>query len=413
MADSPPITQPPQLAPIRPAPIEVAQGGPGLRDLAPTERLRPPGALYAIDLLRFAAAVLVVLFHYFAGYASPGHRLAARFLDPALLPQPGKEIAGYGWIGVEIFFVISGYVIAISAHGSRGLPFARRRLLRLWPAALICATLSLMVLWPFDPRPLHLGQFVRAAMLWPWGDYIDDSYWTLAIESTFYALVALLLWISPAKDRIAWLAAALGTVSFIFWIRGGHIAGVTPRSQELLLLTHGCYFAIGILLHRWHAGHRGPLRAAMLAVLLYPALVAIYVRNGSTSYGIQTWYNWRIAAALFSGAVVIIALSPRLQPLLERRLPRRPVLLLGLATYPLYLIHQTLGLVLIGALLGTGLGYVPAALTTLAIVTALALAIAAWAEPALRRVLDRALPFSPPSRGRAPDTGPSASPTGG
>ncbi len=379
----------------------------------PTRRLRPRGALYAIDLLRFGAAMLVLLFHYFAGYASPGHRLAARFLDQGLLPDAGRLYAGYGWIGVEIFFVISGYVIAISAHGSKALPFARRRVLRLWPAALICASFSFVLLWPFDPRATHLDEYWRSAMLWPWGDYIDDSYWTLGIECVFYALVALLLRISPGRDRIEWLALALGLISLTFWLWGGDLPRLSLRNEQLLLLPHGCFFAIGVLLHRWHAGHRGIRRLLALALFALPALLSIGARNANTAFGMRIAYDGRVAAALFVAATLVVMLAPRLQPLLERRLPRRPVLLLGLATYPLYLIHQTLGLILIGGLLRLGVAYVPSALIALAAITVTAIAIAAWVEPALRRLLDRALPFSVRRRDPAPDRRPNASPTGG
>ena len=385
----------------------------GAAGAGPTRRLRPRGALYAIDLLRFGAAMLVLLFHYFAGYASPGHRLAARFLDQGLLPDAGRLYAGYGWIGVEIFFVISGYVIAISAHGSKALPFARRRVLRLWPAALICATLSLALLWPSDPRLLHLDEYWRSALLWPWGKYVDDSYWTLAIECMFYALVALMLWVSPSRDRIEWLTALLGFVSLAYWTGGGNIAGLSLRGEQLLMLTHGCFFAIGILLHRWHAGHRGLWRALALSILIGTGIAEIMDINRLTAIGMQIAYSAWAASMIFFAGLAVVALSPRIQPWLERHLPRRPVLLLGLATYPLYLIHQTLGLILIGGLLRLGVAYVPSALIALAAITVTAIAIAAWVEPALRRLLDRALPFSVRRRDPAPDRRPNASPTGG
>ena len=380
---------------------------------APTEQLRPRGALYAVDLLRFAAAMLVVLFHFFAGFASPGHKLAVRFLDAGLLPETGKAMAGYGWIGVEIFFVISGYVIAISAHGSRALPFARRRVLRLWPAALLCATLTLAVLWPLDPRLVHLDEYWRSAVLWPWGEYIDGSYWTLAVEGVFYALVALSLLLGRGRDLIDWVAMGIGLASALYWITGANVPGISLRDEQLLLLTHGCYFALGILLHRWHGGQRGPWTIAMFILMAVPALLQIIVRNGSTAYGIGTAIDWKVAVSIFLLAFGVVALSPTIQPALERVLPRRPVLLLGLATYPLYLIHQTVGLVMIVTLVRWGMPYVAAALTALVCLTALALAIAAWAEPWLRALMSRALPFSPPSRGPAPDRRPSASPTGG
>ncbi|MBH9536335.1 acyltransferase family protein [Novosphingopyxis sp. YJ-S2-01] len=379
----------------------------------PTDTLRPRGALYAIDLLRFAAAMLVLLFHFFAGYSSPGHRLASRLIDQSLLPDVGRLYAGYGWIGVEIFFVISGYVIAISARGSRALPFARRRLLRLWPAALICASLTLACLWPFDPRPSHFEEYARSAMLWPWGEYIDGSYWTLGVESVFYALVALLLWISPWRNRIEALALILGTASLFYWNGLGAELALDLRDAQLLLLPHGCFFALGIFLHRWHAGHRGWWRAAAMLLMIGTGVQEILFISRATGIGMQIAYPRWIGPLIFFGGLAIIAFSPRLQPMLERHLPRAPVLLLGLATYPLYLIHQTIGLVLISALLKGGLAYVPAALITLVAITGAALLIASTAEPWLRALMSQLLPLSPPSRGPVPDTRQSASRRGG
>lgn len=377
----------------------------------PPEPLRPRGALYAIDLLRFGAAMLVLLFHYFAGYASPGHRLASRFLDPSVLPDAAKAYAGYGWVGVEIFFVISGYVIAISARGSTALPFARRRVLRLWPAALICATLSLALLWPFDPRWVHLNEYWRSAILWPWGDYIDDSFWTLGVECAFYGLVTLLLWLSPGRDRMEWLALTLGGSSLAFWATGGDIAALDARGEQLLLLQHGCFFAIGILLHRWHAGRRGWWRAAAMLAFCIVGAAEIGRITRYTAYGIHTELLPWAGPAMLAVGLAIVAMSPRWQPMLERHLPRRPVLLLGLATYPLYLIHQTIGLLLIAALLETGLTYVLAALLALVAITGIALLIAAWAEPWLRGLMSRAI--RRPNRDPERDSRPTASPTGG
>ncbi len=379
----------------------------------PTDTLRPRSALYAIDLLRFAAAMLVLLFHFFAGYSSPGHKLASRLIDQSLLPDFGRLYAGYGWIGVEIFFVISGYVIAISAHGSRALPFARRRLLRLWPAALICASLTLACLMPVDQKPSHFEEYARSALLWPWGEYIDGSYWTLGVESVFYALVALLLWVGARRSGIEALALALGAASLLYWNGLSTELALDRRDAQLLLLPHGCFFALGILLHRWHAGHRGWWRAAAMLAMIGTGVQEILFISRATGIGMHIAYPRWIGPLIFFIGLAIIAFSPRLQPMLERYLPRAPVLLLGLATYPLYLIHQTLGLVLISALLKAGLSYVPAALITLAAITGIALLIASTAEPWLRALLSRVLPFSPPSRAPAPDTRPSASRTDG
>ena len=64
------------------------------------------------------------------------------------------ELAGtasLGWVGVEIFFVLSGIVIAMTSNGASAARFARSRFLRLWPALLFCSVISFA--WRSRPVP--------------------------------------------------------------------------------------------------------------------------------------------------------------------------------------------------------------------------------------------------------------------
>src|SRR5437868_3423911 len=124
---------------------------------------RPRQPLLALDLLRFAAAMLVVAFHLLVAHRS----------------GRGGPIAENGWVGVQIFFVLSGYVIARSANGSTAGAFAERRLLRLWPAALVCASLSGLAIGLSGAAPTDLGwRWLASSMLYPSAHQIDGSYWT-------------------------------------------------------------------------------------------------------------------------------------------------------------------------------------------------------------------------------------------
>src|SRR5689334_13592680 len=77
-----------------------------------------------IDALRILAACAVLGFHVF-------------YLTPVIqMPTSVQRIACHGYLGVEVFFMISGYVISLSAAGRTHCAFARARLLRLWPAFL-------------------------------------------------------------------------------------------------------------------------------------------------------------------------------------------------------------------------------------------------------------------------------------
>src|SRR5712692_76407 len=93
--------------------------------------------LYEIDLLRITAALAVVLYHYtFSGYAR--HLTAIAF--PAL-----STVTRYGYLGVDMFFVISGFVVLLSAWGRRPHEFVISRIVRLYPAYWVAVTITAIV----------------------------------------------------------------------------------------------------------------------------------------------------------------------------------------------------------------------------------------------------------------------------
>lgn len=87
-----------------------------------------PVRLYALDAVRITAALVVVLYHYVALGTAWGLS-GTQHLFPALRP-----FALYGWLGVEIFFIVSGFVICMSAWGRTVGDFATSRISRLFPA---------------------------------------------------------------------------------------------------------------------------------------------------------------------------------------------------------------------------------------------------------------------------------------
>ena len=340
-----------------------------------------------IDLLRCAAALLVALYHLsFWSWAFPPG-LSARASGHAIGPNAFSGLALYGWIGVEIFFVISGFVIAFSAEKATARSFLRSRILRLVPAVLVCAPVTAMAAILTGTYGVKHGALV-VALSWlfpPYGPWPDSTYWTLPIEIVFYGTVLALLWLRRIDllPAVAWLLAA---VSGVYWaVPWG---GAQDRTLDLLLMHHGCYFAAGIFLYRMRERSR-PSDIVGLAVC---ALIGLAEIHSSTAIHVSKTnlpMNHAIAASIWIGAVATIFVSVRFNKSISTACAKyqRAGRMLGLATYPLYLIHNIVGCALAGILVEGGIAAEAAILITLSAVLALSCSIAGIAEPLIRHAL--------------------------
>jgi peptidoglycan/LPS O-acetylase OafA/YrhL len=372
-----------------------------------------PRAWAAIDLLRFGCALLVVAHHYLAALPLRPNPAAAGALDGAMLSAGLAPWGSFGWIGVEIFFVISGYVIAASAEGAAPRAFLRRRAQRLLPAAWVCATISFAALAALAALPLGTlaGQWLRSVSFWPIGSMIDPSYWTLAIEAAFYAAVAFRLRGGATRGRIEGLAWGIGAASAVFWLTQlgiGSLDGLrmNDRLLQLLLFVHGAFFAIGALLYAVHRDGLTVRRAVGLTLFLCIAGLEITAHARDMAQDLSA--SPLVPVLLFAAGVAMVALCRRIQPWLNWTGGQAATL--GLMTYPLYLLHQQMGAVGAGLFARAG---APADLglwTAFFAVLALSWAVVRYAEPPLRRLIGSA--FSA-RRDPLPDSLPSASPSGG
>src|ERR1700744_4570676 len=150
-----------------------------------------------LDPLRFGAAFGVALFHQMFwswAWVSIGHPGLERTVAADVQYPSAAPFTWFGWVGVEIFFVISGFVIANSASESSATEFLFSRALRLYPAVWVCATATFIVLLLFASGSAteFIIPYLRAMLLIPKGingQWIDCVYWTLAAEMAFYGLV--------------------------------------------------------------------------------------------------------------------------------------------------------------------------------------------------------------------------------
>lgn len=304
-----------------------------------------------LDLIRFAAALAVAFYHlsYFCWlpYVS-GTRTSPIIVEPFR----------WGWIGVPVFFVLSGFVIAFSANGRSVSEFVVSRALRLYPAAWICGTMTFLALAATRPiSPQMLGGYARAMILSSIGPWISVVYWTLAVEIVFYALIAVAL---ARRWRLTSVAMALGLASSAFWClrlldfaTGGHLKNVFSQLEgpigNLSLAPFGCYFAIGIALFGITENQSPKAMRALLGVCTLSALIAvteagrshIFAQGGRTIQAVEPAIFWLLAWCA-------ILASVKWNGLIWDRWGglARHARIVGLMTYPLYLLHHEIGRIL-------------------------------------------------------------------
>ncbi len=285
--------------------------------------------LTSLDLLRFLAAAAVVLFHFGYRYWTAGNAPIAA-LEP---------IARYGFLGVDVFFVLSGFVVLRSAEGRSPGKFVRGRILRLYPefwlAVLLAAAVYHLAPGDFGGTPPLLRVLGNLTMIPTFIGVteIDGVYWTLAVEVKFYFLLWALLLLRQMKHIDWWLvlAAAVSAATLRF--------DLPAVIRVLDLEPFGGHFAAGGILHLVFTRGWTPLRAAGLAIAV-PALVghAIgrspeFLRPEDVTAGSQV-----VIAVVTLVTVALFVVLPwvRLGPRLAARATQA-----GALTYPLYLGHNT------------------------------------------------------------------------
>lgn len=351
------------------------------------------------------SAAWVMLFHLgFWSWAAPLGTI--RGLMPNLPTFPElTPVAWVGWVGVEIFFVLSGFVIAYSAEGSSGLAFFRSRFLRLMPAVWICASLVFVVFVAGDIVPFKelIRHYLKTLALIPKNPWIDPVYWSLCVEVFFYGFILCLL-LADRFCQVEFFMGAIGIISALVWIvfsvsliMPGLFDPVPPvleRIQyswklQLFLVHHGCLFALGVYL--WLLLFKGvTLRRLIIAGVCF---VGGYVetlwfaKNQVREVGMDlpTVAPGVIFATSILLIIASIAMNDRAYAWAGGRV--RAIRMLGLMTYPLYLFHQTVGNAVILTLHDRGMPRFLALFFGVVICLLASWIIAATLEPRLRQRL--------------------------
>lgn len=304
-----------------------------------------------LDGVRAIAVLLVMLFHFTAGAA------------PMLAPfgygwQAFGGIAKLGWVGVDIFFVLSGYLIAkvletrpvgsLSAYAS----FIGRRFRRLAPPYIFCLVVFSIVAWAFVPES---KVFKNQHLLWTLTANIEGSFgernplgdgsfalfhfWSLAVEWHFYLLFPVIIWVAGSVKRAALflVAVALGCrLAFVHY-------GLSDNALYAFTLCRIDSLAMGTLLACVNVQAAASARKSvgLIGATAFVALMGC-VASGSVPFKTLTWLQTvgytavALSIAMVMFAVVASSCDSRLVAALEQRW----LVWIGRASYSLYIWHM-------------------------------------------------------------------------
>lgn len=260
-----------------------------------------------------------------------------------------------GFLGVDVFFVISGYVIALSLMSNASQPFGgflrgfyTRRIKRLMPGLSLCVALSSVVLLVIDPDPATslwtgLAGLIGVANIHLYFQQLDyfatdtgfnafTHMWSLGIEEQFYLLLPALAWIllRAPSGRLLWAIGVLSVLSFAAFLA---LRATQPVASFYLLHTRFWELGAGVMLALvlTSRGTAAPLARRWIGwqgLILLGLLAAMAL----------AFPDPRVLTTLVVGLAVLLIAAPDRSRLLDNAL----VTYLGRLSYTLYLWHWPL-----------------------------------------------------------------------
>jgi len=287
----------------------------------------------SLDGLRGLAILLVILFHAFARW-------------PHIVPYGPRfaEIPFFanGWLGVELFFLISGFVILMTLEKCHNFwEFMLRRWLRLFPAMLVCSSLIFASQFLFPERPSGISKWADilpgltflnsswwGAVLGEQPNLLEGSFWSLLVEVKFYILFGGLYFLVGWRKAISVLLALFLLTNIFFACK--EVAPTVTIHGVWRIADDAKYygwFAAGALYYEYT---RNGERKHLLSAILIALLSAVTVHE----------FEWKAMPCaigivlLFTTAIV----SKKLCVLWEHPF----FIFLGFVSYPLYLLHENM-----------------------------------------------------------------------
>ncbi|QGZ60707.1 acyltransferase family protein [Paraburkholderia acidisoli] len=275
-----------------------------------------------LDAVRFAAALWVLSFHY----------TATEFVTAA------APFTKYGFLGVPLFFMISGYVIALSlASSSSPQRFLVNRLFRLYPAFVVCSVITIVYVAVFSGMPhFTLKEIALNATMMGEGlniRLINGAYWSLTVEWLFYLMMAG-VFATIGVRRLSvflWLWLALSVFQIFFDV---------SLLKKLFVLRYAPFFVGGASFYLIAHSDRKALSHWLLCVVSFPVSCYWAIEKAQGIPDVGT-FNFFAMIACVAAFYMLMGNLGRTPDFLSRH--KGFFGLAGRTSYPLYLIHETIG----------------------------------------------------------------------
>lgn len=314
-----------------------------------------------LDGFRALAIGAVLLFHFFCLYTIPSSKVN-------LYPYGNKyDYFHYGYLGVEFFFIISGFVIYFTLEGTNSFRhFWIKRLVRLWPSILIASVIififfsivgptapggkiqnfipSLTFITPEIINPLFEKMGVKLTV-----DYLDGSFWSLWVEIQFYFFASLVYYSFENKffQYFIYITLSLVVLNLVLQNVNGKNYLNIPYPDQIFTLYEKVYkwfnilqylpfFAIGMIFYYIfkNKGNNIFISRWVYSVLLILMSVEIYSAKHLPI---------KIAFLIMFSLFFLFLFFPKTLRLFEGNYIRK----IGESSYFLYLIHQNIGMFII------------------------------------------------------------------
>ena len=294
------------------------------------------GMIFGLQYLRGCAALWVMLFHFSAGI------IPANMLENMIF-----HIFEYGFLGVDIFFMISGYIMCHSLHRKNQniIWFLYKRYVRIYSGFWAVLSAFLLMEYFLNPYPKQYDLWKSYLLIpMPWEDTPFSIIWSLNFELNFYLLFVLVYFI-PQNIRTKTLIMMLLSLVTMFSIHAaqGVFSGLEQwHGAEIYHHKWSMYvaspyimeFVLGVVMYRYQRIFtiKKPLMLSLIAAIIGAIINETTFEKGYVMQGYSVFYR-ALLAIPFSGLLLNTAINAKVCK------PNYMMKLIGDASYSLYLLH--------------------------------------------------------------------------